>query len=136
MSSDIDGFGMIMWEWITGRMPFWDQNNDIELIIKICKDFRPPIIKNTPSGYTELMQECWDSDPNNRPTTFDIYDMLTIMKKFEEENPTEIIKSLNIGPVITNNSGKSRPLSEIIKSAKSIRGSESQSITSTLTSGK
>ncbi len=27
---------------ITGRMPFWDQNNDVELIAKICKNFRPP----------------------------------------------------------------------------------------------
>ncbi len=47
-----------MWELITGRMPFWDQNNDTELIIKICKNFRPLIIKSAPKGYVELMQEC------------------------------------------------------------------------------
>src|SRR6266498_639656 len=101
-ASDIYSFSMIMWELITGRMPFWDQNNDIELIIKICKDFRPPIIENTPKGYIELMQECWDSNPNKRPTTFYILEKLFNIMSVEEENPTKIIKSSNIGPIITN----------------------------------
>ncbi len=85
------------------------------LIIKICENFRPPIIENTPKGYIELMQEYWDSDQNKRPTTLDIYKALTNMEKVEEENPTEIIKSLDIGPLVTNNSDKSKPLSSIGK---------------------
>src|SRR3989337_1916218 len=93
MASDIYGCGMIMWELITGRMPFGNQNNNIELAIKICKEFRPPIIKNTPKGYIELMQECWDSDPNKRPTTLDIIKRLINVKRVEEVGPTEIIKS-------------------------------------------
>ena len=47
------------------------------------------------------MQECWDSDPNKRPTTFDIHKKLINMEKVEKEDPTEIIKSLDIGPIIT-----------------------------------
>ncbi len=113
---------MIMWELITGRMPFWNQNNDIDLIVKICKNFRPPIIENTPKGYTELMQECWDSDPNKRPTASNIYDKLINIKRVETENPTEIIRSSDIGPVVPNTSSRSRRLSEIIKFAKSKLG--------------
>ncbi len=101
-------------------------------MINICKNFRPPIIKNTPKGYNELMQVCWDSDPNKRPTTSDIFEKLINIKSVEKENPTEIIKSSDIGPKIANNSNKSRPLSETIKFAESTRISESQSITSTL----
>jgi len=114
---------------MTGRMPFWNQNNDLELIVKIIRNFRPPIIKNTPKGYAELMKECWDPDPNKRPTAFVIIENLTDIMGGEEENPTEIIKSLDIGPIVTNNSNKSRPLSKMIDH---IRSSRSQSISISL----
>jgi len=131
-ASDIYSFGMIMWELTTGRMPFWDQNYDLELTIKICNKFRPPIINSTPKGYNELMQKCWDSDPNKRPTASYIYEILSNIKKVEEVNPTEIKKSLDIGPIIINDLDKSQSLGEVIKSAESIRSSKSQSITSIL----
>ncbi|GES83766.1 kinase-like domain-containing protein [Rhizophagus clarus] len=115
ISSDIYSFGMIMWEYMTGRRPFWDRNHDTELIIDICDGLRPPIVTNAHEGFIELMKECWHSDPEKRPRANDLYSKINIMTREElaRDNITKIIKSPDIGPVTLNNPGavyKSRPL--------------------------
>ncbi|RIA84604.1 kinase-like domain-containing protein [Glomus cerebriforme] len=132
-ASDIYSFGMIMWEFMTGRRPFWDRNHDTDLIIEICDGERPPIVTNAPEGYIELMKECWHSDPNKRPNASVIRDKFRKMWNEAKQIPTEIIASADIGPVTTNNPSaiyKSRPLSGMIRSAMSTRSLRSQSITS------
>ena len=129
--SDIYSFGMIMWEFMTGRRPFWDRVHDAELIIEICDGLRPPIVTNAPEGYVDLMKECWHSDTIKRPTAKEVRGKL--YKMFDKGGSTEIIESSDIGPVTKNNSGaiyKSRLLSGIIRSAMSTRSLRSQSITS------
>jgi serine/threonine protein kinase len=131
-ASDIYSYGMIMWESMTGRRPFWDQNHNTDLIIKICDGLRPPIVTNAPEGYIELMKKCWHSDPEKRPSATEIHDKINKMIHFEVwGRQTEIMKSSDIGPITTNNSDaiyKSRPLSGMIQSAMSLRSSRNQSI--------
>ncbi|UZO02571.1 uncharacterized protein OCT59_021050 [Rhizophagus irregularis] len=78
------------------------------------------------------MIECWDSNPDKRPTADDIYSRICEMYRKEGLNsPTKIIESSDIGPVQKNNPGaiyKSRPLSAMINSAMSLRSLRSRSI--------
>ncbi|CAI2174618.1 2055_t:CDS:1 [Funneliformis geosporum] len=101
-ASDIYSFGMIMWELMVGRSPFWDRDYDTSLIIDICDHNRPPIVTNAPEGYIKLMQDCWDSDPNKRPTISDIWKLIDKIILNEEKIPTKIKISPDIGPIIKN----------------------------------
>ncbi len=118
-ASDIYSFSMIMWELMTGRKPFWDQNDNTELMIKIYDGLRPPIVTNAPKDYIQLMQECWDSVPIKRPTAADICKKLINIERVEIKNPTEIVKSSDIGPIATNTLDKSRALCSISTSSSS-----------------
>src|SRR2546423_3499722 len=74
--SDIYSFGMIMWEFTTGKKPFHDRSHNHLLISDILKGERPQITDDTPEFYTELMKRCWDHNPENRPTAEEIKDCL------------------------------------------------------------
>jgi len=70
---DIYSFGMIMWEFTTGKKPFHDRPHNHCLITDILKGERPQITDDTPEFYAELMKKCWDHNPENRPTAEEIW---------------------------------------------------------------
>ncbi|CAI2167980.1 9554_t:CDS:2 [Funneliformis geosporum] len=66
-------FGMIMWECMTCRRPFWVRAHDTELIIDIYDGLRPPVGNiEAPQRYFELIKECLNPDPSKRPISIDI----------------------------------------------------------------
>ena len=92
--TDIYSFGMIMWEFTTGKKPFHDRSHNHYLITDILKGERPQITDDTPEFYAELMRKCWDHNPENRPTADEIYDCFRgYFQKYITKEKKEVIKS-------------------------------------------
>jgi len=130
--SDVYSFGMIMYEVFTRSFPFFfegitDTNEVIRIVkgggrptiplsIEDCKEIEPPY----PSGYTDLMKECWDV-AHMRPTFGDLRQRLKLLiedetKKEGEEQDTrkkeaeekEKLKNLKCGRVFLDLAKKFR----------------------------
>lgn len=68
-ASDIYGVGIIMWVIVTGKIPFSNKADIIQLEIDIlCMNLRPKIYEYLPQCYTELMEKCWHRDPSKHPS--------------------------------------------------------------------
>src|SRR5205807_445370 len=90
--SDIYSFGMIMWEFTTGKKPFHDRPHNHILILDILKGERPQIADDTPEFYVELMKKCWDHNPENRPTAEEILDCFKEHSSFNNSRVEMIIE--------------------------------------------
>ncbi|GBB83464.1 hypothetical protein RclHR1_01020005 [Rhizophagus clarus] len=76
--SDVYSLGVLLWEISSGQKPFCNENYyDINLALRISKGLREKIVPGTPNYYSKLYTECWDNDPNNRPTTKQIVERLS-----------------------------------------------------------
>ena len=75
-ASDVYSIGIIMSFLTSGQYPFSDREYDLFLASEIYEEphpLRPNVLEGTPQDYEKLMKECWDADPNKRPTTEELY---------------------------------------------------------------
>lgn len=74
--ADIYSFAMILFEMITNAMPF-DGLNPVQIIKEVAiKESRPPIPAACHAGFKALITECWQQDPQKRPTAADVLSRL------------------------------------------------------------
>ncbi len=77
LASDIYSLGVIINEIITVVPPFSDQPHDPFLALDTCRGLRPTIRAETPNSLKELIEKCWDANPENRPTSKEILHTLS-----------------------------------------------------------
>ncbi|GES99846.1 kinase-like domain-containing protein [Rhizophagus clarus] len=76
--SDIYSVGVLFWEISNGQPPFYTEGEqyDIDLAIEISQGRREEPIPNTPEDYIKIYTECWDGEPDKRPTINQVVERL------------------------------------------------------------
>ncbi|GBC01998.1 hypothetical protein RclHR1_04400021 [Rhizophagus clarus] len=88
-ASDIYSFAMILWEVGTGEKPYASLSYNDELAHQIKNGRRPEIPKEIPECYANLIKDCWDIDPQKRPTALDIKEKIMKWQSVLGWFPTE-----------------------------------------------
>ncbi|XP_062509749.1 uncharacterized protein LOC134185881 [Corticium candelabrum] len=65
---DVYSFGIVMWEIWTGELPFGEYRFDYQVDDAVSAGGRPHIPSDTPTDYRQLIIDCWQHAPSNRPT--------------------------------------------------------------------
>lgn len=81
-SADIYSFGLILWELISGRIPYEGKSN-LQILRMIDMHELESIPENANPVYADLIKSCWRSDPTKRPTIKEVLDILDGLRRRE-----------------------------------------------------
>ncbi|GBC20869.2 kinase-like domain-containing protein [Rhizophagus irregularis DAOM 181602=DAOM 197198] len=82
VKSDVYSIGVLLWEISSGKPPFHGIPYDVGLAISILQGFREKPIPDTSEDYIKIYTDCWNLEPDNRPTINQVVDKLrTIITK-------------------------------------------------------
>jgi serine/threonine protein kinase len=65
--SDIYSLGMVLWEISSCRTPFCEEDLAY-LSLKICQGLKEKSVKGTPMDYIRIYTNCWQFEPDSRPS--------------------------------------------------------------------
>nr|CAD1832040.1 unnamed protein product [Ananas comosus var. bracteatus] len=73
---DVYSFGIVLWELITGMLPFANMTAVQAAFAVVNKGVRPIVPPDCPPSLGEIMTRCWDANPDARPPFTEIVAML------------------------------------------------------------
>lgn len=78
--ADIYSFGIMLWEFMTRKLPYDDLNPNLVMLKVATEGFRPVIPEVCNPTMKFLMEKCWSSNPKTRPTIEQVITTLTLLR--------------------------------------------------------
>ncbi|KAM0880460.1 hypothetical protein ACQ4PT_033565 [Festuca glaucescens] len=79
--SDVYSYGVVLWELVAQKIP-WDTLNTMQVIGAVgFMDQRLEIPSNTDPEWASIIESCWDSDPQRRPSFRELLERLQELQK-------------------------------------------------------
>uniref|UniRef100_A0A0D9X5H6 non-specific serine/threonine protein kinase n=1 Tax=Leersia perrieri TaxID=77586 RepID=A0A0D9X5H6_9ORYZ len=73
---DVYSFGIVLWELVTGNLPFANMTAVQAAFAVVNKGVRPAIPYDCLPALAEIMTRCWDANPDSRPPFTEVVSML------------------------------------------------------------
>ncbi|GFS46352.1 protein kinase superfamily protein [Actinidia rufa] len=77
---DVYSFGLILWEMVTGTIPYEDMSPIQAAFAVVNKNLRPAIPEDCPPAMRALIEQCWSLQPEKRP---DFWQVVKVLEQFE-----------------------------------------------------
>ena len=88
-SSDCYALGMVIYETISGNLPF-HEDTDLAVFLKVIEGKRPHRGAKFRKGLWRMLEQCWGSQPNHRPTIGDVLQYLEVLSNASEPPSPEV----------------------------------------------
>ncbi|CAB4404697.1 unnamed protein product [Rhizophagus irregularis] len=104
--SDVYSIGVLLWEISSGQPPFCNEPYDVSLAMEILQGLRESPIPDTLEDYVKIYKDCWDGEPDNRPTINQVVTELQVIISKDSSTNIQVLsdKQINVNTSeVTNN---------------------------------
>ncbi|XP_022773366.1 serine/threonine-protein kinase STY46-like isoform X3 [Durio zibethinus] len=83
--ADVFSFAIVLWELVTAKVPY-DTMTPLQAALGVRQGLRPDLPENAHPKLLDLMQRCWEADPDKRPSFSEITaELETLFEEVKEE---------------------------------------------------